>query len=106
TGVRRSRRPGQSNWANPIDTSPFSDFPMTTHLTFTFGGVKVDTAGARPQHERRSDPRPLCGRRDYRALLPRVPAGDGGPAVEHLRAHHRDNPSPRGFPERTASAAA
>jgi tricarballylate dehydrogenase len=37
--------PPKSNWANPIDTPPFYGFPMTTHLTFTFGGVKVDTQG-------------------------------------------------------------
>lgn len=35
----------KSNWANPTDTPPFSAFPMTTHLTFTSGGVKVDTRG-------------------------------------------------------------
>jgi tricarballylate dehydrogenase len=28
-----------------IETPPFSGFPMTTHLTFTYGGLKVDTQG-------------------------------------------------------------
>jgi succinate dehydrogenase/fumarate reductase flavoprotein subunit len=37
--------PPKSNWANRIDTPPFSGFPMTAHLTFTYGGVKVDTQG-------------------------------------------------------------
>jgi succinate dehydrogenase/fumarate reductase flavoprotein subunit len=37
--------PPKSNWANPITEPPFSGFPMTTHLTFTFGGLKVDTDG-------------------------------------------------------------
>jgi tricarballylate dehydrogenase len=35
--------PPKSNWANPIETPPFYGVPMTTHLTFTFGGLKVDT---------------------------------------------------------------
>ncbi|MDW8403835.1 FAD-binding protein [Chloroflexus sp.] len=37
--------PPKSNWANPIATPPFYGFPMTTNLTFTFGGLKVDTEG-------------------------------------------------------------
>ncbi len=35
--------PPKSNWANPIANPPFYGFPMTTHLTFTFGGIKTDT---------------------------------------------------------------
>jgi succinate dehydrogenase/fumarate reductase flavoprotein subunit len=37
--------PPKSNWAHPIAQPPFSGFPMTTHLTFTFGGLKVDRDG-------------------------------------------------------------
>jgi len=37
--------PPKSNWANPISEAPFSGFPMTTHLKFTFGGLKADTEG-------------------------------------------------------------
>lgn len=37
--------PPKSNWANPILEAPFSGFPMTTHLSFTFGGLKVDKDG-------------------------------------------------------------
>jgi succinate dehydrogenase/fumarate reductase flavoprotein subunit len=37
--------PPKSNWANPITEPPFSGFPMTTNLTFTFGGLKVDVDG-------------------------------------------------------------
>lgn len=37
--------PPKSNWANPIVEAPFSAFPMTAHLSFTFGGLKVDTDG-------------------------------------------------------------
>lgn len=37
--------PPKSNWANPIAQAPFSAFPMTSHLSYTFGGLKVDTEG-------------------------------------------------------------
>ncbi|WP_166395787.1 FAD-binding protein [Rubrobacter marinus] len=37
--------PPKSNWANPIVEAPFSGFPMTAHLKFTFGGLKVDADG-------------------------------------------------------------
>ncbi len=37
--------PPKSNWANPIVEAPFSGFPMTAQLKFTFGGLKVDTDG-------------------------------------------------------------
>lgn len=35
--------PPKSNWASPIDTPPFYAFAVTCGITFTFGGVKVDT---------------------------------------------------------------
>ncbi|MGI8728771.1 MAG: FAD-binding protein [Solirubrobacteraceae bacterium] len=37
--------PPKSNWANPIVEAPFSGFPMTAQVKFTFGGLKVDTDG-------------------------------------------------------------
>jgi tricarballylate dehydrogenase len=36
----------KSNWANTIDTPPFEAYTVTCGLTFTFGGLKIDT-GAR-----------------------------------------------------------
>jgi tricarballylate dehydrogenase len=35
--------PPKSNWAQPIDTPPFLAFAVTCGITFTFGGVRVDT---------------------------------------------------------------
>lgn len=35
-------RPPKSNWALPIDTPPFLGYPVTTGITFTFGGLRVD----------------------------------------------------------------
>lgn len=37
--------PPKSNWANPIVEAPFFGFPMTAHVKFTFGGLKVDPDG-------------------------------------------------------------
>ena len=34
--------PPKSNWALPIETPPFSAFPITCGITFTFGGLRVD----------------------------------------------------------------
>ncbi|MGZ5125864.1 MAG: FAD-dependent tricarballylate dehydrogenase TcuA [Burkholderiales bacterium] len=33
----------KSNWANTIDQGPFEAYAVTTGITFTFGGLKVDT---------------------------------------------------------------
>ncbi|MBT6363386.1 MAG: FAD-dependent tricarballylate dehydrogenase TcuA, partial [Rhodospirillaceae bacterium] len=33
----------KTNWANPLDEGPFEAFHVTTGVTFTFGGVKVNT---------------------------------------------------------------
>jgi tricarballylate dehydrogenase len=35
----------KSNWANTIDTPPFQAYAVTCGVTFTFGGVKIDTHG-------------------------------------------------------------
>ncbi|MGK5683212.1 FAD-dependent tricarballylate dehydrogenase TcuA [Actinoplanes sp. URMC 104] len=37
--------PPKSNWALPIRTAPFSAFPVTCGITFTFGGLRADTHG-------------------------------------------------------------
>ncbi len=38
--------PPKSNWAQPLDEPPFLAFAVTCGITFTFGGVKIDS-GAR-----------------------------------------------------------
>ena len=35
--------PPKSNWATPINNAPFYAFPVTTAITFTYGGLKADT---------------------------------------------------------------
>lgn len=35
----------KSNWALPIDTGPFHGYVVTCGITFTFGGLKINTEG-------------------------------------------------------------
>jgi tricarballylate dehydrogenase len=35
----------KSNWARPIDCGPFEAYAVTAGITFTFGGLKITTAG-------------------------------------------------------------
>ncbi|MFZ0127268.1 MAG: FAD-dependent tricarballylate dehydrogenase TcuA, partial [Xanthobacteraceae bacterium] len=35
----------KSNWANTIDQAPFEAYAVTCGVTFTFGGLKIDTEG-------------------------------------------------------------
>jgi tricarballylate dehydrogenase len=37
--------PPKSNWANPIEVPPFEAYAVTCGITFTFGGVRMSTAG-------------------------------------------------------------
>ncbi len=39
----RGLTPNKSNWASPIERGPFRAYPVTCGITFTFGGVAVDT---------------------------------------------------------------
>jgi len=46
---RKSTRgldPGKSNWTLPIDAPPYTAYPVTCGITFTYGGIAID-AGAR-----------------------------------------------------------
>ena len=35
--------PRKSNWAEPLTAGPFRAYPITAGVTFTFGGIQVDT---------------------------------------------------------------
>ncbi|MSQ73698.1 MAG: FAD-binding dehydrogenase [Betaproteobacteria bacterium] len=35
----------KSNWANPLETPPFDAYAVGPAITFTFGGLKIDTTG-------------------------------------------------------------
>lgn len=38
--------PVKSNWALPLDTPPYLAFAVTCGVTFTFGGLRIDTSAA------------------------------------------------------------
>jgi len=38
--------PPKSNWALPIDKPPYHGFMVTCGITFTFGGLRINTSGA------------------------------------------------------------
>ena len=35
--------PRKSNWANALDTAPFEAYAVTCGITFTFGGLRIDS---------------------------------------------------------------
>src|SRR5207237_4493916 len=37
--------PPKSNWAVPIDEPPYEGYAVTCGITFTFGGLRIDTQG-------------------------------------------------------------
>ena len=37
--------PPKSNWALPLDTPPYAGFAVTCGITFTFGGLRIDSGG-------------------------------------------------------------
>ena len=39
----RGLEPPKSNWALTIDSPPYTVYPVTCGITFTFGGIKIDT---------------------------------------------------------------
>lgn len=41
----RSIDPPKSNWASPIAHPPYRGYPVTTAITFTYGGLRADTNG-------------------------------------------------------------
>jgi tricarballylate dehydrogenase len=41
----RGITPPKSNWALPIDTPPYSGFMVTCGITFTFGGLRINSEG-------------------------------------------------------------
>lgn len=41
----RGLTPPKSNWANRLDTAPFTAFAVTCGVTFTYGGVRTDVDG-------------------------------------------------------------
>jgi tricarballylate dehydrogenase len=47
----------KSNWANTIDTPPFEGYAVTCGVTFTFGGLRINTEA----QVLNTDYQPICG---------------------------------------------
>ena len=41
----RGIEPRKSNWALPLNSPPFTAFPVAPAITFTFGGLRTNTNG-------------------------------------------------------------
>jgi tricarballylate dehydrogenase len=48
--------PPKSNWAQPLDSPPYVGFAVTTGITFTFGGLRIDGEGQVVDCEQRPIP--------------------------------------------------
>ena len=46
----------KSNWANRLDQPPFEAYAITCGITFTFGGVRIDTSASVQDRDGRSIP--------------------------------------------------
>ena len=47
----------KTNWANTIDEAPFEAYATTCGITFSFGGIKINTEG----HVLDADDKPIPG---------------------------------------------
>jgi tricarballylate dehydrogenase len=50
--------PPKSNWAQPLDTPPYTGFAVTCGITFTFGGLRIEPSTARVLD---TEDRPIAG---------------------------------------------
>jgi tricarballylate dehydrogenase len=70
--------PPRSNWALALDTPPFRAYPVTGGITFTYGGLRVDGAGAvlRPDGSTIDGPH-ACGELVGGVFFAGYPGGSG-----------------------------
>ena len=86
----------KSNWANPLDTPPYEAYAVTCGITFTFGGLRVDTRGPGPRHRGAADPGALRRRgAGRRAVLLQLSRRHGPHLGRGVRAHRRAGPPAR-----------
>ena len=80
----------KSNWAVTIEEPPFEAYAVTCGLTFTFGGVKIDTNARVIDTDGQADPRPVRGGRDGRRhLLFQLSRRHGPDQRRRVRPHRR-----------------
>ena len=46
----RGLRPEKTNWATRLDQPPFYAYPVSLGITFTFGGIRINTDAAVIDH--------------------------------------------------------
>ena len=94
----------KTNWAMPIEKPPFEAYCTTCGVTFTFGGLRIDTDGRVLDTAQKADPRPLCrGRARRWALLFQLPRRDGPGfrvGIRQNRRDHRRHGSPAALSEK------
>jgi tricarballylate dehydrogenase len=78
----------KSNWANRLDEPPFEAYAITCGITFTFGGVRIDTDASVQDHDGMAIPG-LRRRDDRRSLLLQLPRRHGPHGRRRLRPHRR-----------------
>ena len=82
--------PPKSNWALPIEQPPFTAFPITCGITFTFGGVRVDeSARVLDSAGRPAAGAVRRGRAGRRPLLPQLPRRQRADRRRRLRPPRR-----------------
>ena len=68
--MHRGLQVNKSNWANTLDTPPFEAYAVTCGITFSFGGLKINTQAQVINSDGRADQGPLRrGRAGGRDLL-------------------------------------
>ena len=82
--------PPKSNWANRLDTPPFEAYGVSCGITFTFGGLHVDTPVAGHWRRWRADSGIVrCGRTDGGSLLLQLSRGLRSDFGGRVRSHCR-----------------
>ena len=59
----------KSNWANLLDEGPYEAYAVTCGITFTFGGLKINTLTEVQDLISQSIPGFLCSRRASRRVI-------------------------------------
>ena len=83
----------KTNWAETIDKPPYLGFAVTTGISFTFGGVKINNRGQVVTQRPGTHPRPVRRRRNGgRPLLLQLPRRlrpVGGHGLRQALRHQR-----------------
>ena len=80
----------KSNWANPLDKPPYEAYGVGCGITFTFGGVRIDTGGQVIDTDGLPTPGLYAaGGNGRRALLFQLPRRNRAYIGRRVRSHRR-----------------